>query len=107
MMVTIEQFERGILNYYESEIAQKATGIGQFAAYFLAPSIPNKVSKKVEELRKSGMVDDIINADGLIDIDLAHKRALDAFEHCKSIELFGFKFNASDANKLYEAIERA
>lgn len=107
MTVTIEQFERGLLNYYESEIAQKATGLGQFAAYFLAPSIPNKVRKKIEDLRGSGMIDDIITPDGQIYIDIARDRALNAMQHCKTVELYGFKFNSSDITKLYDAVERA
>lgn len=107
MMVTLDQIQRGAMAYYETEIAQKANGIGQFAAYFFLPAIPGVVAEKVTQLRESPIGNLLFNADGLADIDKIKEYAESAMQHCGSIELAGFRLDASDVAKAYDAIRRA
>ena len=107
MMVTLDQIQRGAVSYYESEIAQKANGFGQFAAYFFMPSIPAIIQDKINQFRDSPLADGLINADGLVDLDAVRDRAMGAMQHCGSLEIAGFRLNSDDVNKAYEAIRRA
>ncbi len=95
------------MTYYETEIARKATGLTQFAAYFIAQDIPKIVSRKIDEFSSTGLLDDLIDEDGKIDIEAAKDRALDAMSHCEQIELVGIRFNKTDIQKLYDAIMRS
>ena len=106
-MVTIDQVQNGIAAYYEREIAQKANGLGQFAAYFFLPSISSMVSEKINMLRASPLGTGIINADGLIDLDTARERAMSAMQHCGSVDIMGFRLNQNDVENLYEYIRRS
>ena len=107
MTVTMDQLQRGVVSYYEAEIAQRASGVGQFAAYFIMPSIPGMVAQKVEQFRNLPIASGLITADGLVDIDAVRDRAAEAMKHCGSIELYGFRLNADDVTKLYDHIRRA
>ena len=107
MMATIDQIQRGAVAYYETEIAQKANGLGQFAAYFFLPSIPGIVQSKIAQLRESPLAAGLANADGLIDLDAVRDRALEAMQHCGSVEVGGFRLDKTDVEKLYESIRRS
>lgn len=106
-MVTIDQILNGITAYYEKEIAQKASGIGQFAAYFFLPSISNVVQEKISMLRNSPLGAGIINSDGLIDVEAARDRAITAMQHCGSVDVMGFRLNQNDVETLYDYIRRS
>lgn len=107
MMVTVDQICRGFAEYYETEVCQKASGIGQFGAYFMLPSINGIIRRKYEELRGSDLLRDIISEDGLLDLDQAHARAAEAMQHCGSLEVAGFKLTSADVDALYSAIKSA
>lgn len=106
-MVTADQLVRGATNYYEQEIARKAGGLSQFAAYFLLPSIPGKVKAIYDQYRDNPMLSDLITQDGLINIEEARNRARSAMEHCGSIELASFRLDKNDVESLYSYIVNA
>lgn len=106
MMVTMDQIKRGAMAYYESEIAQKANGIGQFAAYFILPALPGIIDQKVAQLRQSPIGSMLFNADGLVDLDKVKEYAESAMQHCGNIEISGFRLDATDIQKAYDAIRR-
>lgn len=106
-MVTLDQFVNGIMAYYETEIAQKASGAGKFAAYFAMPAIPNLVREKAEKLRNSPLIEGLMNADGLIDLETVRDRAAQAMQHCGSIDIMGFRLGPADVELLYDKIRRA
>ena len=106
-MVTMDQFINGVLAYYETEIAQKATGVGKFAAYFAMPSIPRIIREKSDQLRSSALLADLINADGLIDLDAVRDRAAQAMQHCGSLDVLGFRLGPADVELLYDKIRRS
>lgn len=106
-MVTMDQFINGVMSYYETEIAQKATGIGKFTAYFAMPGIPKMVRERYDRLRGSPFMEGLVNSDGLIDIDAARDRAMQAMQHCGSIDVMGFRLNCEDVDILADRIRRA
>ncbi len=106
-MVTLDQFQNGITAYYEHEIAQKASGIGQFGAYFFLPSLSNIVKGKIAGLRESPLAEGLISPDGLIDLEAVRDRAAAAMQHCGSIDIMGFRLDRSDVDSLYDYIRRA
>ena len=107
MMVTLDQIQNGVTSYYEREIAQKANGLGQFAAYFFMPSVPALIREKVESFKGSPLVNGLISPDGLVDLEAVRDRAADAMQHCGSIDVMGFRLNRSDIDSLYDYIRRA
>lgn len=106
-MVTMDQIINGTMAYYEAEIAQKATGVGKFAAYFALPSIPKIIRSKADTLRASPLTADLINADGLVDLEAVKERATQAMQHCGSVDVMGFRLGQADIDQLYNAIRRA
>lgn len=106
-MVTMDQFVNGVMDYYEAEIAQKASGAGKFAAYFAMPSIPRLIRERAEQLRSSPLLDGLMNADGLIDLEAVRDRAAQAMQHCGSLDIMGFRLGPSDVDMLYDRIRRA
>lgn len=107
MMVTLDQLQDGVVAYYEHEIAQKASGLGQFGAYFFMPSLSNLVKSKVSGMKGSPLVEGLMTPDGLIDLEAARDRAADAMQHCGSIDIMGFRLDRSDVDSLYDYIRRA
>lgn len=106
-MITIDQFISGAMSYYETEICQKASGIGKFTAYFMMPSIPQMIRSRVDQLRGSPFLEGIMNPDGLIELDTLRDRANQAMQHCGSLDVMGFRLNQSDIDILYDKIRRA
>lgn len=107
MTVTMDQVLRGVQSYYETEFCQKASGVDKFAAYFMLPVIPNIVKKKLDAFKGSPLVDDLINSDGLVEIDTVRERAAAAMQHCGSLDIMGFRLNVDDIDRLYESIRRS
>ena len=107
MTVSMEQLQRGITSYYESEFCQKSSGVDKFAAYFMLPSIPGIVAKKIDQFRNTPFAEGLINPDGLVDVDAVRERANTAMQHCGSLELMGFRLDTADVDKIYDFIRRA
>ena len=105
-MITMDQFINGAMAYYETEIAQKASGAGKFAAYFAMPTIPKIIRDKTEQLKGSPFFDGLINPDGLIDLEALRDRASQAMQHCGSLDIMGFRLGPSDIDMLYDKIRR-
>lgn len=106
-MVTIDQISKGAAAYFETEFCQKATGAGKFAAYFMLPSVPGIVKGKFNQFRASPFLSDLINPDGLVDLEAAKARAAAAMQHTGSVDVAGFRLDASDVDKLYKYIKEA
>lgn len=107
MTVNIDQLKRGITAYAEAELCPKVSGIGQFAAYFLLPSVSNIVEAKFHEFQASPLMADLFTENGLLELDEARDRASAALEKVGSLQVMGFRLEPSDADSLYEYIRRA
>lgn len=107
MTVNADQIAKGVTAFYESELATKTSGIGQFTAYFILPSVPGIVRQKVAELAATPLANDLVNADGLIELELLRDRAQTAMQKCGSLEIMGFRLNSDDISKLYDYIRRS
>lgn len=107
MTVNMDQIVKGVSTYYETELASKTSGVGQFAAFFILPSIPGIVRSKLQALTASPFAADMVTPDGLVDLDAVRNRAQTAMQKCGSVEVMGFRLNNDDISRLYEYIRRA
>jgi len=106
-MVNIEQVEKGIHSYAERELASKVNGLSRFAVYMVLPSVNRIVYDNYEKLRHNGIIADMLDDEGNIDIDMLRERAITAMEHVHSIEMYGFRFSKDDIDMLYDHITKA
>jgi hypothetical protein len=108
MNITPEQMHVALMEYLESEIAAKATGLTKFASYFAITSLYNHPEKTIGLLTENPMVrlTNVINEDGTIRLDDAYAAARKAMDRCSNITVAGITFTASDIDKLYELAKR-
>ena len=95
MVVTVEQFQSGVIKYIDSYLAPKATGIQKFAIYFIAPSIPNLIASKVQEFKSNGMTSDLFDESGNIKLDEVYNRAQDAMKKSGKIYIDKLNYKSS------------
>ena len=109
MVVTVEQFQAGIIKYIDSYLAPKATGLQKFAIYFMAPSIPNLVNSKVQEFKNNGMLSDLFDESGNIKLDDVYKRASEAMKHSGKVYIDKLNYFADeqDLQTIYNLIKTA
>lgn len=103
-MVTIEQIQRGVKSYVDSEIGRKATGFRKFGIYFMLPSIDKYTTKYVEQLKE--LMPDKFDENGNVNIDEVYNCAKTAIKRSGSFELMGIIFNETDIDKLYTYINK-
>jgi hypothetical protein len=106
-MVTVEQIKRGLANYADAEIGQKATGPAKFMVYFAIPSITSGVDGYIDKLRSSPLSAGMFDEGGNVNLDVVHDRAADAMRKCGFVELAGIRFREADIDRLREYIEGA
>lgn len=105
-MVTLQQVERGITNYIENEIAQKAVGIQKFATYFMMPQIPKKIEELFIKHKNGVIIKDFIDSNSNVDIDKLYNTAKLAIQKSGQFEIYGIIFNETDVDKIYNYIRR-
>lgn len=105
-MVTAEQIQRGLCNYIETEIAQKAVGFNKFATYFILPSIKTKTADMINKYKDNELLADYFDKNGNVNLDQVYASAKDSIKKSGQFELFGIIFNETDIDKLYSAIQR-
>lgn len=104
MVVNVQQIQRGLTNYIESEIASKAVGAKKFAVYFLVPQINKKVSDTITQLSCNDMFCELFDGNGNIELEKVYNQAKDAIRRTGQIELVGIAFSESDIDSLYRYI---
>ncbi len=104
MIVNVQQIQRGLANYMDAEIAQKAVGVKKFAVYFLIPQINQKVTDTISELNKNNMFAPLFDEHGNIDLDKVYSQAKDAIHKTGQIEFAGIVFTENDIDSLYRYI---
>lgn len=107
MNVTIEQVQAGIIKYIDTDIAPRAQGFTKFMIYFAAPSIPKMVSQKLTELRATGMIEDLFDESGNINLEEAYKRASEAMKKSGKVLIKQLNYFADneDLDRLYAHIK--
>lgn len=107
MSITVEQLYVAILKYIDTEIAQKANTLTKAIIYFVSPSIPKYIVKKVDDIKDSGLVSDIFDEHGNILLDEAYTRAKDAVNKSGKILIpkINYFVDASDIDILYRLIK--
>jgi hypothetical protein len=104
MVVNVQQIERGLSEYIEREIAQKAVGVQKFTVYFLMPQITKKVSDTLTGLQNNKMFAEIFDENGNVELDAIYNQAKEAIRKTGQIEAYGIVFRESDVDSLYRYI---
>ena len=104
MVVNVQQVQRGLSSYIDTEIAQKAVGVKKFAVYFLIPQINQKVTDTITTLTKDDMFATLFDENGNIDLDKVYNQAKDAIHKTGQIEFAGIVFTENDIDSLYRYI---
>lgn len=105
-MVTLQQVERGIVNYIETEIANKAVGFQKFGIYFLMPQIPKKIESLFSKNKDNEMFKIYLDENGNIDLDAIYNNSKQAIRKSGQFEMYGIIFNETDIDKIYNYIRR-
>lgn len=79
MFITREAAIRGVKNYIGREIANKSSGLSQFAIYFALPSLDRKIGAMYDSFSSGDLFCDMFQ-DGKLDLDVARDRAYSALE---------------------------
>ena len=104
MFVTLEQVQKGIGQYVDVEIGQKATGVKKFGIYFLIPTIKKTAVKYINKAKE--FLPDMFNENGDIDIDALYNNAKFAIQKSGQFEFMDIIFNETDIDKLYTSIKQ-
>lgn len=107
MIVTTDQLRRGLGNYIDAELGQKASGVAKFMVYFSLPSLTANLDSTVDKLRQSPLSAGMFDEGGNIDLDAVHSRAVEAMRKCGSVEMYGIRFRQEDIDRLRDYIEGA
>lgn len=105
MKVNVQQVQRGIINFIDNELGQKAVGINKFAIYFLLPQIPNKINALYGTYKNNPMFKDFFDESGNVDLDKLYNTSKEAIRKSGQVEYMGIIFNESDIDKLYNYIK--
>lgn len=106
MLVTVEQFEHGIYNYIDQEIAKKATGANKFMIYFILPNMSAKIKNIITKSMDDDLTKNYFNENGHIKLDDLYVDAKTAIQKAGQFEMYGIIFNESDIDKLYHNIKQ-
>lgn len=105
MNISIRQFQSGIVNYIEQEIASKAVGIKKFMVYFIVPNLYDKIPVLLNKLKDNDMFKDYFVDENTINLDQIYNSAKTAIRKTGQIEYSGILFNETDIDKLYTYIK--
>lgn len=109
MIVTIEQIQAGLIKFIDSELAPKASGLGKFAIYFMAPSIPMKATDMIGQLKASGMINDLFDESGHIKLDEVYTRAKEAMAKTGKVYIpqLNYYADSTDVEVLFNLIKNS
>lgn len=102
MVVTLQQVQRGFINFIEKEIAAKANGIKKFTVYFFMPTATKAVADYTNKLKP--LMPDMFEGDN-IKLDTLYNVSKNAIQKSGQIEFAGIIFNETDVDKLYTYIK--
>ena len=106
MKVTIQQVQRGLINYIDQEIAQKAIGKTKFITYFVMPQVSSKVANFIVNNKDNDMMKDFMDENGNIELDKVYSQAKEAIQKSGQFEMYNIIFNETDIDKLYGYIKQ-
>lgn len=109
MSVNAEQITAGVVKYIDTELAPKATGMMKFMIYFIAPSIPNKVSQLMQKYHDDALFSDLFDEKGNVKLEDVKTRAQVAVNKLGRlyIDKLNLFVDESDIEKLYNLIKNS
>lgn len=107
MIITLEQLQAGLIKYIDLEIAPKANGLTKFAVYFIVPSIPGLLSTKFDEIKKSGLFNDLLDEAGNIKLEPTYNRVKESIKKSGKILIpkLNYFVDETDIEKLYSILK--
>lgn len=105
MNISIRQFQAGVVNYIEQEIASKAVGIKKFMVYFIIPNLHDKIPNLLNKLKDNDVFKDYFVDENTVNIDQIYNSAKTAIRKTGQIEYSGILFDETDIDKLYSYIK--
>lgn len=108
-MVTLQQVQAGVVKFIDSYIAPKATGFSKFMIYFVTPSLYTIIEQKYKELQSSGLMPELFNETGNLNLDETYNRARTAMQKSGKILIPGLNYFADeeDLTILYDLIKKS
>lgn len=107
MKITFEQLNKGIIQYFDTMLAPKATGITKFFIYFYIPSIPKLVQTYYDHLYSQGLLVDFVDEHGNIELEILYARASEAMSKCLKVQIpkINYWADQSDIDELYSILK--
>lgn len=107
MTITIEQLIDGVVKYIDTELAPKATGMNKFILYFVAPSLETVITSKYKEIQATGIMNNLIDSRGNIELEALYKQAGEAINKSGKIYVKGINYfvDRDDVDKLYAILK--
>lgn len=102
MVVTLQQVYNGVQNYADKEIACKAVGVNKFMAYFVIPSIPNKINELLNKY--NAFLTPYFDSNGNIKLDELYNALKQAMQRTIQFEYAGIIFKENDIDMLYRYV---
>ena len=108
MKINTEQLQRAIVQYFDSEIVAKATGVKKFTMGLVAELYRPKITSLITSLTNNSLIkmSDIVDENGLINIDQLYNAAKESIKKSGQFILFDIIFNETDVDKLYNIIQQ-
>lgn len=108
-MVNLTQIELGLMNYIEAEIIAKAAPLQKFMTGTAVALAAPKFKKMILDYTNNPVMKtlEVVDENGMVDIDKVYTAAKEAYKKSGSISAFGLVFDEKDLDKLYEHIKKA
>lgn len=108
MKINIEQLERAVHTYFNTEILTKATGFKKFTAGLVFEMYSAKLKTILIELLNNPLIklSGIIDENNFIDVEQLYHAAKEAIHKSGQFTQLGIIFNESDIDKLYTIIQQ-
>lgn len=109
MVVTKEQFIKGVVNFIDCEIGRKVTGLKKFEVYFMLPSVNKMLLEKLNIFSAKPELAEFFDEAGNIQLDTVVNSAKEAMQKTLRVEvpLLAVTLEESDIITLESYIQRA
>lgn len=109
MVVTKDQFIKGVINFVDCEIGKKVSGLKKFEIYFMLPSLSKIMSEKIDMLAARSELGEFFDEAGNIRLDTVANRAKEAMQKTirLDIPLIAVTLEETDVDVVKNYIQKA
>lgn len=106
MFITGENLGKAIATFIDNELLTKASGFQKVLTAMVGITIAKQGETVVTQYKDILTMLGIVNEEEFIDLDIARKLVVEAFNKTGKITAFGIIFSEDDVNTLYEIAKR-